>query len=277
VTGHGSSDFPRSGQELRRADVKVDRNFLLEAYSHPGAVRSYSRAASQIGLWKFEKIFFERYLRADGKILDLGCGAGRTTFGLYEGGFRNIIGADLSPVMIHQARLNAARRRTKIRFRVGDACRLPFESRSFEGCLFSFNGLMTIPRRSRRITALREIRRILVPGGRFVFTTHERLGEASSRPLWRKERALWKAGHQDLQLHEFGDQLIEELGRPTFIHVPDRREILDCLQAADLTWIEDEYPNLAHESKSVRKFVSFQCRFWAAMRPTRSVARARSH
>jgi SAM-dependent methyltransferase len=256
--------------------VKVDRNFMLEAYSYPAAVRSYSRAVSQIGLWKFEKTFFGRYLRADGLILDLGCGAGRTTFGLYEGGYRNIVGADLSPVMIRQARLNAAQQGLKIRFRIGDACRLPFKSGSFDGCLFSFNGLMTIPRRSRRIQALREIRRILVPGGRFVFTTHERQGEAGSRPLWRKEKALWRAGKQDPQLHEFGDELIEELGRPTFIHVPDRREILGCLKAADLEWVEDEYPDLTDESKAVRTFVSSECRFWAARRPTRCFRRSRS-
>jgi SAM-dependent methyltransferase len=262
--------FPHRAIRLERADVKVDRAFLLEAYSHPDAVRSYSRAVSQIGLWKFEETFFARHLRTDGRILDLGCGAGRTTFGLYDAGYRNIIGADLSPVMIRQARWHAARRGLKIRFRVGDACRLPFESKSFDRCLFSFNGLMTIPQRSLRITALREIRRVLVPEGQFVFTTHERQGEASSQPLWRKEMALWRAGKQNPQLHEFGDELIEELGRPTFIHVPDRREILACLKAADLEWVEDEYPDLARESKAVRNFVSFDCRFWAARRPPHS-------
>jgi hypothetical protein len=59
---------------------------------------------------------------------------------------------------------------------------------------------------------------------------------------------------------------MDELGRPTFIHVPDRREILECLEAADLEWVEDEYPDLARESKAVREFVSFKCRFWAAGR-----------
>jgi SAM-dependent methyltransferase len=246
--------------------MKVDRAFLLAAYSHPSAVRGYTRAVGRVGLWKSEERFFGKHLRAEGRILDLGCGAGRTTFGLYARGYRNLLGADLSPGMVRQARIHASRLKVKIRFRTADACKLPFESKSFEGCLFSFNGLMTIPRRSQRIAALREIRRILVPGGRFVFTTHERLDDAASRAVWRKERALWRAGRQDPQLHEFGDELHDELGRPTFIHVPDRREILDCLQAAKLEWIEDEYPDLARESKAMRDFVSFKCRFWAACR-----------
>jgi SAM-dependent methyltransferase len=248
--------------------MKVDQHFLRQSYSHPGAVQGYSRAVSRVGLWKCEKAFFGKQLPVEGRILDLGCGAGRTTFGLYREGYRNILGADLSPVMIREARRHAARRGLKIRFRVADACRLSFPARSFEGCVFSFNGLMTIPRRARRIAALREIRRVLVPGGRFVFTTHQRLGEAAGHSVWRRERALWKAGRQDPQLHEYGDELIEELGRPTFIHVPDRREVLDCLRAAGLEWLGDEYPDLARESKAVRNFVSHGCRFWAARRST---------
>jgi SAM-dependent methyltransferase len=244
--------------------MKVDRAFLVEAYSHPSAVRTYSRAVGRIGLWKSEMEFVARHLQVEGRLLDLGCGAGRTTFGLFAAGYRKIVGADLSPSMVRQARVNASQWELKIPFRIADACRLPFRSKSFEGCLFSFNGLMTIPRRSRRIAALREIRRVLVPGGRFVFTTHERLDDALSRVVWREERALWRAGRQDPQLHEFGDQLIDELGRPTFIHVPDRSEILDCLKAAGLQWVEDEYPDLGRESRAVREFVTSKCRFWAA-------------
>lgn len=239
--------------------MKIDRAFALEAYSHPGAVRGYSR----IGLWKSERAFFTAHLPRDGRILDLGCGAGRTTFALYEEGYRRIVGADLSPVMIRQARSVAARRRVKIRFRVGDACRLPFPAQSFDGCLFSFNGLMTIPRRSNRIAALREIRRILVPGGMFVFTSHERPGPAAR---WRRERALWKSGRQDPRLHEFGDEVIEELGRPTFIHVPDRREVLDSLRVVGLQRVEDAFPGLARESRSAREFIGSGVRFWAVKR-----------
>jgi ubiquinone/menaquinone biosynthesis C-methylase UbiE len=248
--------------------MKVDQQFALEAYSHGEAVRGYSRAVGQVGLWKCERSTFRRHLPADGRILDLGCGAGRTTFGLYDEGYRNILGVDFSPGMIRQARVHSERRRRRIQFRVGDACRLPFRARSFDGALFSFNGLMTIPRRSFRLTALREVRRVLVPGGGFVFTTHERVDPESPRSFWQEQRALWASGRQDPQLHEYGDELIEELGRPTFVHVPDRREILDCLVAAKLEWVDDHCPDLARESKAVRTFIGSRCRFWVARRPT---------
>jgi SAM-dependent methyltransferase len=248
--------------------MKVNKQFMLEAYSHGGAVRGYSRAVRRVGLWKCERSILRRHLPVDGPILDLGCGAGRTTFGLYDEGYQNIIGVDFSPELIRQARLHSERRGQRIPFRVGDVCRLPFRARSFEGALFSFNGLMTIPRRSLRITALREVRRVLAPGGRFVFTTHERVDRASPRSFWRKQRALWAAGRQDPQLHEYGDELIEELGRPTFVHVPDRREVLDCLAAAALEWVDDHCPDLARESNVAKTFIGSRCRFWVARRPT---------
>ena len=87
--------------------MKVDPAFLLEAYSHPSAVRTYSLAVGRVGLWKSEATFFPRHLPAEGRILDLGCGAGRTTFGLFAAGYRNLLGADLSPTMVRQARLHA--------------------------------------------------------------------------------------------------------------------------------------------------------------------------
>jgi SAM-dependent methyltransferase len=249
--------------------VKVDQQFALEAYSFPSAVNGYCRAVRDIGLWKSEKRIAAKYLPVRGRILDLGCGAGRTTFGLYREGYRNLVGADLCPDMIRHARAHSGRRKAAIRFRVADACRLPFQARSFEGCLFSFNGLMTIPRLSRRIAALREIRRVLKPGGHCVFTTHERLGGPRERAFWRGEAARWRKGTQDPRLHEIGDQILEELGRPTFVHVPDRREMLKCLRNADLEWVEDAPSNLAGESGAVREFVGSELRFWVARRPSR--------
>ena len=248
--------------------LKVDQQFALEAHSHPAAIREYSRAVRRVGLWECERTFFRRHLPVDGRILDLGCGAGRTLFGLHDEGYSRIIGADLSPELIHLAGLHAARGGVKIPFRVADACKLPFRARSFEGCLFSFNGLMTIPRLARRMAALREVRRVLVPRGRFVFTTHERLDTPSARTFWRKQRALWASGRQDPRLHEYGDELIDELGRPTFVHVPDRREILSCLANADLEWVEDGRPDLTQESKAVRRFIGPRLRFWVAQRPS---------
>jgi hypothetical protein len=61
--------------------------------------------------------------------------------------------------------------------------------------------------------------------------------------------------------------LLEELGRPTFVHVPDRREVLDSLKAAGLERVGDECPGIARESIAVRRFIGSRVRFWAARKP----------
>jgi hypothetical protein len=36
--------------------------------------------------------------------------------------------------------------------------------------------------------------------------------------------------------------------------------------------MEDEYPDLTRESKAMREFVTFRCRFWAAEKGLRAAA-----
>jgi hypothetical protein len=63
--------------------------------------------------------------------------------------------------------------------------------------------------------------------------------------------------------------VVEEEGRLMFIHIPDRREILECLAAEELEWMEDALrPGVAQEPPTVRE-ASADCRFWAARRTER--------
>ncbi len=78
----------------------VDIEAIREYFSDPRTVDHYVRAVANIGLWKAERaVFEERILRKD-RVLDLGCGAGRIAIGLWEMGYRNVAGADLSEEMI---------------------------------------------------------------------------------------------------------------------------------------------------------------------------------
>lgn len=107
------------------------------------------------------------YIRNNSKILDLGCGAGRTTLYFHEQG-HNVIGVDLSNTLVSAAKaLNR-----EISYFVGDACILHFKDMSFDVVVFSFNGIDYIYPYQRRVMALREIKRVLKPGGLFIFSTH---------------------------------------------------------------------------------------------------------
>jgi SAM-dependent methyltransferase len=136
---------------------------------------------------------------------------------------------------------------------------------SFDGALFMFNGLMQIPGRENRRAALLGLHALCRPGAHFMFTTHDREDPKDVRE-WAKEAARWATGEQDPRLLEFGDRYFSDDTGNTFMHLPDRKEVLDELAAAGWTHIYDSTRNeLASETPKVRNF-SDNCRFWVAMK-----------
>jgi ubiquinone/menaquinone biosynthesis C-methylase UbiE len=241
---------------------KITKNFVKKSFEK--AIENYSNAIENIGLWKSEKYVINKYFDKDKSILDVGCGAGRTTFNLYEMGYKNIIGLDLTPEMISAAKTINKKRNTDIEFIVGDAADLKFEDKVFDQALFSFNGLMQIPERKNRIKALREIKRVLTKNGIFVFTTHDRENNENFKEFWEKEEKIWKAGKQDKRTYEYGDKILpsDNDDRDLFIHFPNREEIIECLEETGWELIEDFYrEDRFKENKKVKEF-STECRFW---------------
>lgn len=102
------------------------------------------------------------------RILDLGCGAGRSTKAIYDLGFRKILGVDYSSSMIALAR----HRYPDLRFEQGDACALNFSDNSFDIVLFLYQGIDCIESDEKRAAAYKEIFRIIKPGGTFVHSAH---------------------------------------------------------------------------------------------------------
>ena len=112
-------------------------------------------------------------------ILDVGCGTGRTTACLRRQGHQ-VIGVDISYAMIqsaHQACGDTA-------VLVNDACYLSFKPHEFDVVVFSFNGMDYIYPYADRLQALQEIKRVLKPGGLFIFSSQQpRRPVPVSRPL----------------------------------------------------------------------------------------------
>ncbi|AKC82170.1 methylase [Verrucomicrobia bacterium IMCC26134] len=238
------------------------------------AVMHYTKAAHDLGLWASERLMLERILppppAANFPILEAGCGAGRISVALHSLGYQNLTGFDFAGELVEQAVSLATARSAAITFHHADATKLgqhpAFASASFAAALFLFNGLMQIPLRRNRRRALRQIAAVCQPGAPLLFTTHDRDHSPLERASWRLEARRWAEGKQDPRLREFGDRRFEDHCGDTFMHLPDRAEILADLAASGWTHVEDHLRReLTKESRPVREF-SDECRFWVAAR-----------
>lgn len=152
-----------SGEANERGEGNAEEFFTGEE-----TVDAYTERSDREELFEQEAEAFERYFtKSGGSVLDIGCGVGRVSHLLDEKGF-DVTGIDISEPFVENARSLFP----DIEFRVADAIDTPFESESFDYAVFSFYGLDYVLPKSKRIAALREIYRVLKPGGFFVFSSH---------------------------------------------------------------------------------------------------------
>jgi ubiquinone/menaquinone biosynthesis C-methylase UbiE len=145
-----------------------------------GNRRVYERGSTAAywthGLSPSERTIFPQYASDIEKkdVLDLGIGSGRTTQFLAHQA-RRYVGIDYSTRMVALCR----KRFPALEVREGDARDLSrFAGQSFDFVLFSYNGIDNVDH-AGRMQILREVCRVLRPGGLFVFSSHD-LGTVGS-------------------------------------------------------------------------------------------------
>ena len=179
--------------------ARVTRGNLAN-YDTPWSLAEYTRDGD---LWPIERLLLEAFAPPPpAAVLDLGCGAGRTTAALGRLGYRPV-GIDLSAPLLAEAR----RRHPELDLRRMDAARLEFPEESFDAALFSYNGIDCIYPVAERRRCLAEILRVLRPGGALVLSSHNLLGALGSGGL-RYARGYWNAAR--LLAAQLGNPLVRE-------------------------------------------------------------------
>ena len=103
------------------------------------------------------------------RVLEVGCGSAPCARYLARQG-ADVIAFDVSAGMLAHARAAARRTGTPVPLVQADVCELPFRDRSFDLAFSAFGG---IPFVADSAGAMREVARVLRPGGRWVFSvTH---------------------------------------------------------------------------------------------------------
>lgn len=177
---------------------------VKKQYSNPDVIKSYT----SVGLFPAEKKLIEKYFKPGSNVLDIGCGAGRTTIALAKNGF-NVTGIDLTHGMIEAAKYQAKCHKVDVNFKEMNAVNMNFKSESFQNVLFAFNGFDQIHGKKNREIVLRKILNILKPGGCFIFTTRSGLAFGRRTIAWALTSILYPYRKliSNKNQWEFGDKV----------------------------------------------------------------------
>jgi SAM-dependent methyltransferase len=126
-------------------------------------VVEFWKQLSQEGLQKCEHEMVARYFPPQGKLLDVGCGAGRAVFALNQAGY-HVTGLDLSLSMLAAGRSLS----NEAAFGGANIMTLPFADDTFDGVFMFFGALQHLRGRDNRRRAIAEMARVTRPGGRLI-------------------------------------------------------------------------------------------------------------
>jgi ubiquinone/menaquinone biosynthesis C-methylase UbiE len=155
-------------------------------------------------------------VNANGAVLELACGTGILTRILRDRlpAATRLVATDLNEPMIRNA-AQKFRRGEAVEWRQADASSLPFDDESFDAVLCQF-GIMFVPDKA---LSAREARRVLKPGGVFLFNVWDSM----------EHNELGRIAHETISS-------FFEKDPPTFYQVPfgyhDRAEIKRVLEGA---------------------------------------------
>ena len=147
-------------------DALNERKKLREVYNTIADCWSHLRATPWPEVVEFSKSIDK------GVVLDIGCGNGRNMIPFLS---KNIkcVGFDFSRKMIKEAKKFLAKKGFKTSLVVADVLELPFKENTFNAIIFS-RSLHHIPTTQLRTETLKNVGKLLKPGGKMLLTVWRR-------------------------------------------------------------------------------------------------------
>lgn len=145
---------------------------------------------------------------AQGRVLEVGVGSGLNLPYYDARKVSKVIGLDPAPEMTRKAERAARRGRVEVEFINTPAESIPLPSASVDTALVTY-ALCTIPETT---PALREIARVLRPGGRLLFCEHGLAPDAKVRKWQDRMTPIWKCVGGGCHLNRDIPALIEQGG-----------------------------------------------------------------
>jgi ubiquinone/menaquinone biosynthesis C-methylase UbiE len=144
---------------------------------------------------------------AEGRVLEIGIGSG-LNLPFYSSNARQVIGLDPSPKLLAMARRASRSDSRSVEFIEGSAESIPLENASADTIVTTWT-LCSIPDALR---ALRDMRRVLRPGGRLLFVEHGLAPDPNV--IWWQDRLtpVWKRLGGGCHLNRAIGTLIEGAG-----------------------------------------------------------------
>lgn len=141
----------------------------IQSYYRQRAANGKYATSPDFNLREVENEYLSRQLANGLTVLDVGCGTGYSTLCHAARWESNFTGIDFVPEMVGAARtmMNEFSLRGKVNFDEGDVTRLKYPDASFD-VVISQRCLLNLPNREAQWTALREIARVLRPGGKYL-------------------------------------------------------------------------------------------------------------
>ncbi len=149
-----------------------------------------------------------RYVpRAEGDVLEIGIGSG-LNLPHYSEQARTVTGLDPHAELTDMARRRAAEARPEVDVLVISGEEIPADDARFDSIVCTWT-LCTIPDVSQ---ALKEMHRVLKPGGHFYFVEHGLAPDESVRKWQRRIEPVWKVIGGGCHLTRKAEELIQEAG-----------------------------------------------------------------